>query len=442
MRLNFITRRSSLVVWLTLWAASSLVIFGIHAQPKKGPLAEDEIYWIGSSYYYNLALVRLDVGNQDWQLLPAQENPPIAKYLIGLSLAVTGQHVTSPDLLGCFYMMFSGVPGAWGEGKDFEKRSAVVERMDPTLRERVRTAREISLDPALYVPARLAMMLCLALTSLLGFCFAQKLVSKLAALAASQALLLHPIAIEAYNHATADAVALLFSTAAAMAIFDCVTRVLDTGSLGKIATSGVLAGTLLGLACGAKMNSLVIFGLAGASFAAVIVTPSISLRRKRLYPAILGAFTVFTTALVVFIATNPAVYKNIKSGVAATFIEHKRTEAIQVKFLSGRLDSLAEKVYGVGELLALSPLWLIPLALVAVLALTAARSSVRFVGAWWMIAFISVALWIPFLRLRYAAPLLVPSILLTAVTIEFMTQMIVRRVKITARRVPEPLVAA
>ena len=83
---------------------------------------EDEIYWIGSSYYYPLAVVEGDASNPDWQLLPARENPVLGKYVIGLALQIAGHPVTTPDLLGSFYLIFANIPNAWGSGEAFEKR--------------------------------------------------------------------------------------------------------------------------------------------------------------------------------------------------------------------------------------------------------------------------------------------------------------------------------
>ena len=56
---------------------------------------EDEIYWIGSSYYYQLAVVEGDASNPDWQLLPARENPVLGKSVIGLALQIAGHPVTT-----------------------------------------------------------------------------------------------------------------------------------------------------------------------------------------------------------------------------------------------------------------------------------------------------------------------------------------------------------
>ena len=43
----------------------------------------DEVYWIGSTYYYHLLVEEMHWSHSDWQLLPAQENPPVGKYFMG-----------------------------------------------------------------------------------------------------------------------------------------------------------------------------------------------------------------------------------------------------------------------------------------------------------------------------------------------------------------------
>ena len=59
------TRRLSCGVWLALWAACSGVVSAFLAQPRSTPLQEDEIYWIGSAYYFDLAFVRHDWRHSD-----------------------------------------------------------------------------------------------------------------------------------------------------------------------------------------------------------------------------------------------------------------------------------------------------------------------------------------------------------------------------------------
>ncbi len=94
----------------------------------------DEVYWIGSAYYYDLAIARGELDHPDWRLLPAQENPPIGKYLIGAALVAGGIHVKTLDALGAFYITC----WEWGEGDDRAKRQAVADRMTPGVERSVR----------------------------------------------------------------------------------------------------------------------------------------------------------------------------------------------------------------------------------------------------------------------------------------------------------------
>ncbi|MHC5540680.1 hypothetical protein ACYOEI_20875, partial [Singulisphaera rosea] len=82
----------------------------------------DEVYWIGSAYYFDLAVLRGELDHPDWRLLPARENPPIGKYLIGAVLYAGGIRVETLDALGSYYLTFWD----WGKGEDRAKRQAVV----------------------------------------------------------------------------------------------------------------------------------------------------------------------------------------------------------------------------------------------------------------------------------------------------------------------------
>jgi hypothetical protein len=100
----------------------------------KGPIHVDEIWFVGSAYYYDLAFVRHDFANPDWQSLAAREAPPVARYLIGAALHLTGRLIETPDLQGEFVLSFAPIEGAWGYGDDFRKRQAMVDRMTPAAR--------------------------------------------------------------------------------------------------------------------------------------------------------------------------------------------------------------------------------------------------------------------------------------------------------------------
>src|SRR5687768_1535066 len=89
--------------WVAVaWSAVLLVlVVGQAAWTAGAPAHTDEIYWTGSAYYLDLIL-RGETRHPDWQLLPARENPPIGKYLIGAALKAGGTSVETPDLLGEF----------------------------------------------------------------------------------------------------------------------------------------------------------------------------------------------------------------------------------------------------------------------------------------------------------------------------------------------------
>lgn len=409
------SRKDHIGVWLALWALCTGLSFCLWARPKTTPLQEDEIYWIGSAYYYDLAVAHPDWGSPDWQLLPARENPPVAKYLIGLGLAATGQHVTSPDLLGCFYALFQSIPGAWGTGPDYAKRAAVVARMAPSFRDQLLHSAQLTLPESLLTPPRVVMIGCSILTSLLVLLFARCDLSAPAGLLASQALLMHPVVVDAYNHAMSDAVALLFSTAAAVATFYWLRVSLAAGQTRLVRGSlSVLVGGLLAFACGAKMNSLVVVVLAGGMIAAAAGQAGLRSGRAGALSVLGFGAGIIAIAAIVFIAINPTILHDVTGGLAATVTEHRQTEIIQVKFLHGHLEDWGQKFTAVAQLALFSRIACGALALYALIGLASDRAGVRFIGAWWLIAWFCVSLWIPFSRLRYVMPLIAPTVLLGA----------------------------
>jgi hypothetical protein len=412
-------------VWLMLWALGTALTLSFWARPNATPIQEDEIYWIGSSYYFDLAFIHPDWRSADWQLLPARENPPVAKYAIGLGLTAAGQSIGSPDLLSCFYVLFESIPGAWGSGADFAKRAAVVSRMSPDFREKLRRTNQINLAPAILRPARAVMIICSALASLLVFLLGRRALLGWSAWLASQALLMHPVVVDSYNHAMSDAVALLFSTAAAVALLAWIEKNLSPSPRRRAGlVRSALAGLLLALACAAKMNSLVVVLLAGASVGFVATGWWTRRETNRVVSAVGLGGVILGVALIAFIALNPTIVQDVWGGLVATVSEHRQTETIQVKILQGHLATLAEKFSGVATLTAFSQIVCGVLAVYALRCLLSARTGIKFIAAWWLIAWVCVTVWIPFLRLRYAMPLVAPSILLTAIFCEEIVRLV------------------
>jgi hypothetical protein len=260
-------------------------------------------------------------------------------------------------------------------------------------------------------PARTGMLVCVALASLGLFLLGRALLGPWPALGAALSLPLHPIAAEALNHALADAPALMFSAAAAVALAGAL-RWAGQGRGWSFRGAGLAAsaGCLAGLACAAKMNALVLPLLGAAGFGVMLAR-----RGGRGWAAggIPGAAAIFGVAAVaVFLAVNPALYGDWWAGVRATVEEHQRTGEIQASFLAGHLRAPGERLDAVGMLLGFNRWAWVPLLAAALALLCTGPDRYRFIAGWWLIAWAAVTLWIPFSRLRYVAPLLLPSLLL------------------------------
>src|SRR5688572_23996520 len=113
--LHSTTRVRRATVWFVAWLATTLASVALFVEHRTTPVDPDEVYWIGSSYYYHLAFERREWNHPDWSLMSARENPPVSKYVMGLGLATAGQHIVDRDMLGCFVLMFRD-PRKWGEG--------------------------------------------------------------------------------------------------------------------------------------------------------------------------------------------------------------------------------------------------------------------------------------------------------------------------------------
>jgi hypothetical protein len=403
---------------LLAWAVGTAGSLLLMARPTTTPIVEDEVYWIGSSYYYNLAFLRHDFKSPDWDLLPARENPPIAKYVIGLALSSTGHPIDTLDLLGSFYAIFESVPHAWGEGRDYEKRAQVVSRMSVDSRQKLRQTGRIELELDSLLAARHAVVVCAIFASLSVFIFGTTLGSDLAGLLASQLLLFHPAVVDAYNHALSDAVALFFSCAAALAGYVFLREIFTVKPVTTRKGLGLslLVGFAMALACGAKMNSLVIVLLFGMTLF-ILTAQARRLRDRATLRRLLGYGTVaFLASAGAFVLSNPAILKDLSGGIVACFQEHKITEGIQAQFLGDHLVLLGQKFSTVASLTYFGLAGFS--GFIAILAFSLIfhprRKAQLYVAGWWSIAFLCVTLWIPFPRERYIMPLVAPSVLLFA----------------------------
>ena len=416
------------------WAVCSLIVMLVLFRPNETPLDEDEIYWVGSSYYFNLALRQGAWRHPDWQLLPARENPPVAKYAIGLGLALSGHRVDSPDMLGCFYLQYERIPGAWGAGADRAKREAVVTRINPALRERLQQGARLTMDRGTIAPARWTMLVCALGASGWVLLMGRIIGGWRVGLLARQLLLLHPAIRGTYNLAMADAVALAFSCLAAWVALRFAGRAADEGPWSAKTTWGFIggAGAALALAAGAKMNSLVVVAwFAGVATAASILTARNCGRNRGVAVAGTGLGALAAGGLV-FVAINPTIWPNITGGLVASVSEHRITEGIQAGFLNGHLVKGADKLGAVAALGMLGYGGLVLAGLAAVWAGVAGKTAERCLAAWWFLAIVAVAAWIPFARTRYVVPVIVPTVILVAWLLVRQLPALVRRFLKTA----------
>lgn len=398
------------------------------ARPKTTPLHYDEVYWIGSTYYYHLAFERFDWTHADWKLQSAQENPPVAKYVLGLGLALTGQHLVNRDMLGCFHVMFQESRIMWGEGEEYAKRAAVVGDMTVAKCGRPHGP-GVSRPRALPYLARYVIVACTALTSLLLFLFGASVANRATGLIASQLLLFHPDAIFAYNHAMSDPVAMLFSTAAAFATWHFFRRFAATDPPDR-RTAWSLAlvnGALLALACGAKMNSLIVVLLFGAAGLGAAVIAWRAGNRQRAIRTVAYVAASYVTALVLFVAINPAILLNLGEGLVAVVREPQLNTAVQARAMPAlHLTTFTGKLFVATGVLG-GPLLFVLVAILVLLACyKARRASVWFVTAWFAIAFLCVLFWIPFPWSRYVLPVIPSLALLVAHTLVFGAEQVAR----------------
>lgn len=386
-------------------------------QPVDPLLDNDEIYWIGSSYYYDLAFVQREWAHPAWKLLPARENPPVAKYIIGFGLATAGYRITTLDNLSYFYLCWLGWennPNAHDAGADAQKRVEVVEAATPGFRQSLLKERRAPITRPLVQVARNTITVCAATASLLLFLLGSKGGDWLGGLLASQILLLHPAVASACSHAMADAVALMFSIAAALAAYYWFSYFSRPARLDFKAglPHSLLTGVLLAFACGAKMNSLVLVILTGAVVAIVAAEKWLSGTAGEASKTVLHGVVILLTGIVVFIAINPAIIQDLPGGLAATVLEQRRTTSIQTDLNDTRLFNLPSKIFAVISMSFYN--WIGLGLIIATLGWSAFHrwndKGVRFAIYWFLVAFICVTLWLPFRWSRYIIPLLPPTV--------------------------------
>jgi hypothetical protein len=412
--------------WLLLsFVIPCLAVAPIVYQFLNGPrerVHEDEYYWIGSTYYYHLAFIERDWTSDDWQLLPARENPPLGKYIMGAALHLRGRTVKTLDQLGSFYLLFATTPGAWGTGEAWSKRNRVAMRVDPELAQSVLAQNPIPLDEFDLQTSRQTMCLLAAVSALGLYVIVLRCGSPTGGLVAAILFGLHPIVIPAYTTAMIDMVALCFSVLFIASFLELVSCPDEPNRYPRW-TIG-LTGVLLAFACGSKMNALVVVVVAGtcAGFFCLQALRhrhqverrrGIKLRLCSLLMALMVAFTLF-------VASNPTLYRDFLGGLMALVQEHRWTAEIQETFVGRQLVSTGERWTVLSGLVGLSPLRNIAMLFSVGWQLVACyrkRDEFMIVVLWWFVSLGLLLAWMPFSWSRYALPLVPPTVLVIGKTL-------------------------
>ena len=410
--------------------------FALTAQQEDPLLEQDEVYWIGSAYYYHLALVQRDWNHEAWRWLPARENPPVSKYVIGLGLALSGQHIESIDSLSYFYfkwLRWDTQPSAPPTTPAGEKRAEVVRAAGPNFQTDIVAKRRAPLPRRVVQAARNTILVCAALGSLGLLLLGWAAGSGFAGLVASQLLLWHPVEVSAASHAMSDTIAQMFAIFAAGATFWWYRRQVRApeASFGSGLPASFLTGTALALACGAKMNSLVLILLAGAMTLLLAATAWNRGDRAAARRAVGHGLVVLATALGVFIIINPAILIDFPGGLFATMGEHRQTESVQMDLryphpvgLWGRFDAVVTMAF-FGW-----PGFVLVLGVVGWSVLRRWRDpGVRVAVCWWILALAGLTQWLPFAWPRYVVPVLPPTLWLIAGAIAAAATHVVERAR-------------
>lgn len=403
-------------VWFVAWLTTAVASIALFVEHRTTPVDPDEVYWIGSSYYYHLAFERGEWSHPDWSLMSARENPPVSKYVMGLGLAMAGQHVVDRDMLGCFVLMFKD-PRKWGEGAYYERRVADLGGMTSEKCARPLGGPGVRNKPALLLHARRVMLVTTLLASLAILTLGASVANPATGFLASQLFLLHPMTVFTYNHAMADAVAVLFSVIAAMAIWLFVQRFVDIKPVSRrdALVLALFTGSALALACGAKMNSLILVMLFGVAVAGVALTTFRRGERGRAVHVLAYGATTGVIALLVFALINPAILADFSGALQALFAEQRVGLEYTMRAMPElRLQGLDDK-FGAVSHIAFGPLSFILGAVVCLVpAVRSRRLGLWVVAAWWTIAVVVVTVWIPIAWARYVLPIVAPSALLLA----------------------------
>jgi len=379
------------------------------------PVSLDEIYWIGQTYYYHLAFERMQWSHPDWLLLPARENPPLGKYIIGLGLQLNGLSVTNVDWLGVYYHIISK---GWGQGREREQPQAVLDRMQPAVRE-LAVNQEHFEYPVQYATTARAVMLAFGVLSVVTvFVLTSLYTSRLTAFLAALLFSLHPAVVSSYTEVGVDILAIEFSL---LAVIHFV--LIERRTWRRRARPGLFrilvctsGGLSLAFAVGSKVNAAVV-GFLGAILCLFFMVSFLRHQSHEAKESCMAMFILLVISFVIFVGSNPVNYPDPVAGLWAGYAEPQRMLHIQQAVLPAPLQTWSERLRATADLTAFHPAvfgLIVGAFVVQVIAARRAGPSLPVIALWWLIAFVAVTAWLPFARPRYMLPVIAPSLILVA----------------------------
>lgn len=410
------SRRALVRRWLLVLAGVVLFcvpFFRSYEERDRTPTLE-EFYWVGQTYYYHLAVEQGDWTNPDWQLIPARENPQLGRCIIGLGLQLDGLSVTNLDWLGYYYhIIFKG----WGEGRERDQRQAVVDRMQPAVRDMVVNHDSFEYPVACITAGRAVMLVFGIISIMLVFILTSLYAGEGIGFLAALAFALHPAVVTAYTHLGVDILAIAFSLLTVLHFEWIKRRVWQSGSRPRLyrALICVTGGLSLAFAIGSKLNALVV-GFLGAALCLLYLVSYLWRRDPQARDTWQAMLFLLLISFFFFVASNPLSYPHPISALWSIYTTPQRIMEIQRQVLPGALNGLGERFSSVASIVAFSPALfalVVGAFLLEIIQNWKAGEPWSIPALWWLLAFVVVTAWLPFARPLHVLPVIAASVVLT-----------------------------
>ena len=424
------SRRASVQRWLMAGAVVVLCcipFFRSYESRDRTPTPE-EIYWIGQTYYYQLAFERWDWSHADWQLIPARENPQLGRCVIGLGLQLNGLSVTNVDWLGAYYhIIFKG----WGQGREREQRQAVIDRMQPAVRDLVVNHDRFEYPIACVTTARAVMLVFGVFSVLLVFVLASLYMDEAVAFLTALMFSLHPAVVTAYTYLGVDILAIAFSLLTVLhfeGINRCVWRRCSRPGLYR-ALLCLSGGLSLAFAVGSKLNAVVV-GFLGATLCLFFAVSFLRHSHGESKDSCKAMLILLVISLLVFVGSNPVNYPHPITALWAEYATSQRIIEIQKEVLPGALNTWGERLSALATIVAFHPAFFVLVFgafLLEVMETWRAGKPPSIIALWWLLAVVIVTAWLPFARPLHVLPVIAPSVILAGGAVGLLVQ--IRRLK-------------